>query len=437
MLEKLRIEIDDVDEHIVELLAKRVEIVKKIGEYKKNNDIAVLDEERFKKVLKNVKDKAEKKAVSSEFICDIYKKIHSWMCEIENNHLKDDDTESNNFVCSNLKNLKPYPVPVFGDEWTLLNSNENHFFDYEDNDKINYYPHNWLALIETMSKFYKCEENEITITNGTESAIELIIKAFCEETDKVLICSPTFVLYQHSATCNNIDFVDVPLLKNNYQLDVENILNISKNEKIKIAFIPTPTAPLGNSLNQDDILKLIKEMPKTIFVIDEAYTEFTNNETFIKKIKNYKNIIVLRTLSKFFGMAGLRVGFAISSSKNIDAINIVKPVYPVSRLSIDRVLKVFNDKQKLSELLGNRQTIRDEVKRAAKELRQLPCVEKVFDSETNFYFVIFKDLQKALKALQEAKIVIQNASKQIENGARITIGTKEQNDKLIEVLSKI
>ena len=437
MLDDLRSEIDKIDEKIVDLIAKRIDVVKKIGDFKEKNNIAVVDKKRFDEVLENISKQAKNKGISSDFVRDIYHKIHSYMCDIEakkNGNIE----EQKCFVRKDLSALKPYPAPVFDNDWLLLNSNENLFLDDNKNDeKINYYPHNCLVLKNRMAKFYGCNEDEITITNGSESAIDVIVRTFCEKDEKVLVCSPTFVVYQHCATCNGVDFVDVPLLKNDNQLDVENILKIAEKDKIKVAFIPTPTAPLGNSINQDDIYKLIEKMPNTIFVIDEAYTEFTENKTFVEEVNKYKNVIVLRTLSKFFGMAGLRVGFVISNTENINAINVVKPVYPLSRLSINKILEIFNDKNKLNEILANREKIKQEIHRTIEEVRKLPCVEKVFDSDTNFYFVIFKDIQKVLDILNEAKIAIHNASRQIANGARITIGTKEQNDKLIKALKKV
>ena len=394
MLDDLRSEIDKIDEKIVDLIAKRIDVVKKIGDFKEKNNIAVVDKKRFGEVLEKISKQAENRGISSDIIRDIYHKIHSYMCDIEAKNI-DEKQKNKTFVRKDLSALKPYPAPVFDNDWLLLNSNENLFLDDNENDeKINYYPHNCSVLKNRMAKFYGCNEDEITITNGSESAIDVIVRTFCEKDEKVLVCSPTFVVYQHCATCNGVGFVDVPLLKNDNQLDVENILKIAEKDKIKVAFIPTPTAPLGNSLNPNDIYKLIEKMPNTLFVIDEAYTEFTENKTFIDEINKYKNVIVLRTLSKFFGMAGLRVGFVISNPENINAINIVKTIYPVSRLSINKVLEIFNDENKLNEILANREKIRREMQRTIAEIRKLPCVEKVFDSDTNFYFVILKTFKR-------------------------------------------
>ena len=454
MIDKLRKEIDKVDLQIIDLISKRVEIVKKIGQFKKKNNIEIVNLKRFDKVLNKVSERAKENNISEDFIKNIYNIIHNYMCNVEKtlqseDNLKNDNKKSNvkkitktksdicNFIRKDLVDIKAYPAPVYSKEWILLNSNENHFLDKENNDEINYYPHNYLKLIKKLSQLYNCKEKELTITNGSDSGIDIIIRTFCEKDEKVLICSPTFVLYKHHALANKVEVIDIPLKKTNFQLNVEEIIKKSKYEKIKIAFIPTPTAPIGNLLNKEDILKLVNNMQNTLFVIDEAYIEFTDEESLIPMINKYSNLIILRTLSKFFGMAGLRVGTIIANQNIINAINIVKPVYPVSRLSIDRALKVFNNEKEMKIINDNKNSVKNEMTIVYNEIKKLKCVKQIFKSSTNFYLVVFNNSKVVLDALLKEKIVVQNSGSQIENSCRITIGTKEQNNKLINVLKML
>ena len=318
-----------------------------------------------------------------------------------------------NLVRKNILKLKPYVVAPLKKGDIILNANENPYSLTE----FNRYPE-LDKLLKIVSNLYKVKEDNILVSNGSDGAIDILIKTFCEpKKDNIIVLKPCFSMYKNYADIQDVKTIEVPLKKENkYQLNVEEIKK-KVNKNTKIIFISNPSAPLGHAFRTSDLNELAKL--NVILVIDEAYIEFSKENSFVEKINRYKNIVVLRTLSKAYGMAGLRIGFAISNKENINYLRAVSSPYPISSASIKICLNILNKKLNINILIKERE-------RVSKELKKFKFL-KVFDSCTNFLFIETKYMKDIQKIMEKHKIKL----RYFPFGIRLSIGTKEENDKVL------
>ena len=340
-------------------------------------------------------------------------------------------TNINNLVRANIKALKPYSSArdeFKGTADVFLDANENPFGD------LNRYPDPQQKEIkDKLSAIKKVATDQIFIGNGSDEVIDLAFRIFCEPgKDKVLTFTPTYGMYNVSANINNIEVIEQPLI-NDFQINLNQLQPYLDFEDVKIIFICSPNNPTGNSLNPEDI-EYILENFNGIVIVDEAYIDFSAQASFIKNIDKYDNLIVSQTFSKAWGLAGVRVGVAYASQAIIAFYNRVKPPYNVSTLNQKAVLNSLNN---LEEVTQNIDTILDERAKLKDALIKLDIVKKIYPTDANFLLVEVDDANKTYQYLIEEKVIIRNRNTQVKNCIRITVGTPEENNTLIEALKRI
>jgi histidinol-phosphate aminotransferase len=307
-------------------------------------------------------------------------------------------------------------------EGIFLDANENPF------GTLNRYPDPKQLELKTMlSNLKKVNLNQIFVGNGSDEVIDLLIRIFCSpQKDKIIICPPTYGMYQVSAQINDVELIKIPLL-NDFQLNTSEILKT----EAKMLFLCSPNNPTGNSL---DNIEYILEKFEGIVVVDEAYIDFSERVSFISKIEKYSNLVVSQTFSKAFGLASSRIGLAYSNSEIIGLINKVKPPYNVSYENQKAAISCLLNLTNVNSNIG---LIKSERKRVELELKKLPIVTKLYPSDANFLLVEFQNANMVFKRLIEAQIITRNRTSEVSDCVRVTIGKPEENDKLLNEIKMI
>ncbi len=335
-------------------------------------------------------------------------------------------------IRKNVQNLKPYRSArdeFKGTASVWLDANEN-----PNNNGLNRYPDPLQKkLKERISELKIVSSKNIFLGNGSDEAIDLLFRGFCEpRKDKVLICSPTYGMYQVSANINDIQVVDVPLATN-WQLNMEAIRKHFADPDLKLLFICSPNNPTGNCISRKDILHLLSEF-KGLVVVDEAYIDFSDAESLSSELAKTNNLVILQTLSKAWGLAGIRLGIAFANEEVIEVLNRIKPPYNVNQLTQEVALKELTDEAAFSNEVA---AILTERIRLTKELSELRNVLHIHPSDANFLLVKFTKSKTVYDALTEKGIVVRDRSNVAEGCLRITVGTGEENSQLINELKKL
>lgn len=328
-------------------------------------------------------------------------------------------------VRANIKRLKPYQSArdeYKGREGIFLDANENPFGEF------NRYPDPYqLQLKQILSKIKNVSVENIFVGNGSDEVIDLALRIFCEPgVDKVIICPPTYGMYEVSANINNVEIISIPL-KPNFQLDIDKILSV----EARMLFICSPNNPTGNCM--DGIDTILENFNGIVFV-DEAYIDFSSQPSLLSWLGKYPNLIISQTLSKAWAHAGIRVGLAYASEKLISYYNKVKPPYNISELNQKAAIDVL---QKNDEIRKDVKLILAERERLINELKKLSMITKIYPTEANFVLVECTNAQKVYDELIASSIIIRNRSSVVKGGLRITVGTPKENDVLINELKKI
>jgi histidinol-phosphate aminotransferase len=332
-------------------------------------------------------------------------------------------------IRKNILNLKPYSSArdeFKGDNATFLDANENPF------GYLNRYPDPYQNLLkDKLSAFKNIPTENIFIGNGSDEVIDLLFRIFCNPSkDKIIICPPTYGMYEVSANINDIAIIKIPL-KSDFQLDMNKIMSLNTDqEAIKMIFLCSPNNPSGNNLNE---IEAVLKSFKGIVVVDEAYIDFSDANSFIDKLSNYPNLVVMQTFSKAWGLAAARVGIAYASKEIIAFLNKVKPPYNVSSLNqkaaIDAIDNIETYNQQRASILAQREWLKA-------ELSAITCVKKIHPSDANFLLVEVSDANEIYQFLIHEKVVTRNRHSIIKNCIRITIGLEDENQKLIKTLKK-
>ncbi|MDE3740390.1 histidinol-phosphate transaminase [Maribacter polysaccharolyticus] len=341
----------------------------------------------------------------------------------------------NTLVRENIKGLQPYSSArdeyvSDGTEMIFLDANENPF----END-VNRYPDpQQRNLKAVLAKQKGVQVDNLLLGNGSDEVLDLIFRVFCEpNVDNIISLPPTYGMYKVLSGINAIENREV-LLTKEFQLDVPQILDtVDKNSKI--IFICSPNNPTGNSIDKSDILKLLKGFSGLI-VIDEAYIDFSDKESWLGQLNEFPNLIVTQTLSKAYGLAGIRLGLCFASTEIITVMNRIKPPYNVNQLTQKRALEQVLKTEVLSHEVTQ---ILKEKKRLTKILSNVGFIDKVYPSDANFVLVKVDDANARYKQLLQKGVVVRNRTTQplCENTLRLTVGTKEENEKLITALNEI
>ncbi|HDR1104719.1 TPA: histidinol-phosphate transaminase [Pasteurella multocida] len=341
----------------------------------------------------------------------------------------------------NIQALTPYQsarrLGGKGDIW--LNANEyptSPDFDLTHRTFNRYPEPQPQAVIEGYANYVGVTPENVLVSRGGDESIELIIRAFCEAEDSILYCPPTYGMYAVSAETCGIALKTVPLTAD-FQLNLPEIER--QLTGVKVVFVCSPNNPTGTLVNRTDLLALLEmTRNKAIVVVDEAYIEFCPQATMVTELKNYPHLAIIRTLSKAFALAGLRCGFTLANKDLIEVLQKVIAPYPLPVPVADLAAQALQPaglqamQQRVQEILQNRTALEA-------DLRSLPCVENVFQSDGNYLLVKFKDGQKIFKTLWDQGIILRNqhSALMLENCIRITIGTAEENRRVIEAIRKI
>ncbi|MCS5710406.1 histidinol-phosphate transaminase [Candidatus Berkiella aquae] len=340
-----------------------------------------------------------------------------------------------------LRELTAYDIPVRA-PGIWLNANES---PWDINEvmfvqNVNRYPEQVTQLLlEQLCAIYQVQADQLLLTRGSDEGIDILVRLFCRPyQDEVIICPPTFGMYQQSVKLQGAKLVTVPLLVDKgFQWDLQKIKqSISSNTKM--IFICSPNNPTGNVIPPEEILALLNFVnEKVLVVIDEAYIEFAQNESMTSYISQYSNLVILRTLSKAFGLADLRCGMVISQAPLIDMLQNLMPPYPFSAMTL-KIINMATSQHKLQQVNKNIALIKQQREWMLSELGKLKCVDKIYSSEANFLLVMFKDATSVLESCQQNNIYLRDFSAipGLMNGIRISIGLENQNQQLLAVLKK-
>ncbi|MEQ9092433.1 MAG: histidinol-phosphate transaminase [Balneola sp.] len=340
-------------------------------------------------------------------------------------------------VRENIRDLKPYRSARDDfDSGILLDANENSFGSPIESDlELNRYPMPYQEKLRSVIADYrKVDIENVFVGVGSDEAIDLLFRIFCSPgKDKVITNPPTYGMYKVSANINNIK-VDEVLLTLDFQLQTEKILN-RVTDFTKLIFVCSPNNPTANDMDRKDIIHLLENFGGLI-VVDEAYIDFSEQAGFAEEVKNYPNLVVLQTLSKAFGLAGIRLGIAISNPEVIKYMMKVKAPYNVNKLTSQTALKGFEN---LESVRKNINSINSEKNRIVSELKNLAQVEKVFSSAANFLLFRVDDALNVYKELADSGVIVRYRGNEphCENCLRVTIGTVQENDRFLEALFKI
>ena len=343
-----------------------------------------------------------------------------------------------NIVRTNIWNLKPYTSArdeYTGTATTYLDANENAFGSPLPT-AYNRYPDPYCTdLKQKLSTIKGVPPQHIFVGNGSDEAIDILYRMVCEPAkDNVIICMPTYGMYSVSAAINNVAVIDIPLI-NNFELDVEAIIN-AINTHTKIIWICSPNNPTGNSMSKAAIEILLKNF-KGLIVIDEAYINYSQQQSCISYLTQYPNVVVLQTMSKAWGLAGLRVGMAYAATPIIALMNSIKPPYNVNQASQLLTLEALHNVSKVNSMITQIVTLRTNLTNA---LMALPFVQTVYASDANFVLVKIEDNHNATTIynyLCNQGIVVRNraTAHNINNCLRITVGTLAENELLLTTLT--
>lgn len=313
-------------------------------------------------------------------------------------------------------------------EGIYLDANENPF------GKNNRYPDPYQKdLKQRLSEIKNIATEKIFIGNGSDEIIDHIYRVFCNPgKDKVMFFSPTFGMYQVSADLNDVKVIDIPLTSN-FQINIEEARKYLKDENLKVIVICTPNNPTGNAINPKDI-DFILENFNGIVAIDEAYIEFTDQLSYLDKIDQFPHLVLLQTLSKAWGIAGVRIGIAYANPEIIHLLNKVKHPYNISTLNQKAAIEALNQS---NEFEKRKKIILEEKEKLHSALEKLSLVAKIYPSDTNFLLVKFSHSNQVFKKLIQEGIIVRDQSSKIKNSLRITVGSPEENLKLINSLHKL
>jgi len=341
----------------------------------------------------------------------------------------------NNVVRNNIRNLKPYSSArdeFKGEANIFLDANENSL----GSPLLKWYnrypdPMQW-KIKEKLSVIKQVPVDQVFLGNGSDEPIDLLFRCFCEPgVDEVIVFPPTYGMYEVSANINNVHLSKVPLTKE-FQLDLEALESAIK-PNTKIIWICSPNNPSGNSIDRQDIEMVLNNFDGLV-VVDEAYINFSRQKSLVTDLADYPNLVVLQTLSKAWGLAGLRVGMAFASSEIIGYLNKVKPPYNISEPVQELALKALDEIGQVNDMILQ---LVDARKQLELDFVKSPQVVKVYPSDANFLLVEFTQARAMYDYLVGKGIVVRDRSNVLlcDNCLRITVGTDAENLKLVDAIN--
>lgn len=312
----------------------------------------------------------------------------------------------------------------------FLDANESPF----QND-LNRYPDPQQILLKTkLATLKEVLPNQILLGNGSDEVLDLLFRAFCEPNqDAVLTLTPTYGMYGVLANLNAIENQQVTL-NSKFQIEIDDILKAIQ-PNTKMIFICSPNNPSGNLLDTKAIEGVLKAFGGLV-VIDEAYIDFTDSKSWIERLSEFPNLVVTQTLSKAYGLAGIRLGICYASTEIISVLNKIKPPYNINLLTqnaaFEGISKQENTKKKIDIILSEREKL-------IQNLNSLSFVKTIFPSDANFILIRVDDCNMRYTQLIAKGIIVRNRHGKplCDHCLRITVGTPDENLKLIQALQTI
>lgn len=338
----------------------------------------------------------------------------------------------NALLRSNIRSLIPYSSArdeYDGEEAVFLDANENPY-----NPPYNRYPDpHQKELKDKIASLKSVRSDQVFLGNGSDEAIDLLIRAFCEpRQDNIISIKPTYGMYKVCADIHDVAYREV-MLTDDYQLDTKAILDLA-DDRSKLLFLCSPNNPTSNSFRREDLLRLAASF-KGITVLDEAYVDFSRSPSLLGEIDNLKKLVVLQTFSKAWGMAGARLGVAFAGSQVIAVLDRIKYPYNINALTQKMVMEQLNCVERKNEWVSHILMQREKVKR---ELETLTCVKDILPSDANFLMVCFDRSAEVFRHLIDRKIIVRDRSSVAlcKGFLRITIGTELENSLLMQALKQ-
>jgi histidinol-phosphate aminotransferase len=338
-------------------------------------------------------------------------------------------------VRPNVLQMKPYSsardeYKTDGRKMTFLDANENPF-----ENGVNRYPDPQQGKVKQVLASQKgVSEAQILLGNGSDEVLDLIFRAFCRpQVDNIITLPPTYGMYKVLAGLNEVEDREV-VLKQNFQPDVDSILE-KLDEQTKLIFLCSPNNPTGNSFTEASVEKILNNFSGLV-IIDEAYIDFSSGRSWLERLEEFPNLVITQTLSKAYGMAGIRLGICYASEEIISILNKIKPPYNVNELTQQRALERLSSPEEVNREV---QLILEERELLAANLSKMAFVKEVFPSDANFLLARVEDAGKKYEQLLKAGVVVRNRSNQqlCEDTLRFTVGTPAENQELLKTLTQL
>ena len=340
-----------------------------------------------------------------------------------------------------LRTLKPYEAAQQVDDTTRLNANEAPWSSAADRFRrpLNRYPEIRPArLAQALARYFSCDAERLLVTRGTSEAIDLLIRAFCREgKDNIVTTAPTFSMYGHYATVQGAVHRTVPTRpENDFAIEVDEILAACDDET-RLVFVCSPNNPPGTLVSRPDLRTLLeKRGERSGIVVDEAYIEFAGEPSAVAMLDEYPNLIVLRTLSKALAFAGARCGAVMGPVDVIGILNAIQAPYAMSTPVVECVEDALSG-DAIDEARRRTAEIVDERERLMAAMPALGMVEEVWPSAANFFLMRVKDGTEVVRQARERGILLRDFGGSLTDCIRVTVGSKAENDRLLETLATI
>jgi histidinol-phosphate aminotransferase len=339
--------------------------------------------------------------------------------------------------------LQPYQHAAWEPSLERMHANEMPWRATDDRTHagMNRYPEPQPdELIAHLAKLYGVEPVQVLAGRGSDEGIDLVVRAFCSAgQDSVMICPPTFGMYKVSARIQGAGVVEVPLVKErNFAFDVDAVV-AAWRENIKIVFICSPNNPTGGLVERAAIESVCTRLSgKALVVVDEAYIEFARADSLVSQLDRFQNLVILRTLSKAYALAGARCGALIAHPDIVSLLARVITPYALPTQTIESVL-TFTDGQHQADAKQRIETVLRERARLSEQLRRLAAIRRVWPSDSNFLLVECVDADRVLQAAIGAGLIIRDPRSQpaLANCLRISVGSPEQNERLIRGITQL
>ncbi len=345
-----------------------------------------------------------------------------------------------NLARPDILQLQPYQHAAWDPSLERMHANEMPWRAPGDNTQsgLNRYPEPQpRALVERMSQLYGVPTQQLLVGRGSDEAIDLLVRAFCRAgQDNVVITPPTFGFYKVAARIQGAGVLEVPLLEGTYALDTAPV--IAAGRQARIVFLCSPNNPTGNLLDEESMLRVCRELADTaLVVVDEAYVEFCGRASLSTRLPEFPNLVLLRTLSKAYALAGARLGTVLASPEIIGLLRRIIPPYAIPASTVEEVLALTEAPQRATAVARIR-TLLEERKLMSEQLQRCANVVRVHPSDANFLLLECRDSQRFFEAGKAAGLIVRDFSRYpgLGNCLRVSIGTPAQNQRLLTAVEQ-